>query len=395
MPNKKKVVVTQKPIKKPPRRRAQRGNGRTSTLSVANSGIIASGTVEVTNSTYRGTSGALKFNQSSLATSNIGWLSNFLALWDSYRFIRLEFEWIPAASTMTTGTVAFYFDPDPNAKPPANIQAAGSNYKVCMSQVSRKAKLTCVPQQLNRLAWYNVDGKDGTDTLGNFIWVLTDGNVPNGSGSVSLGQFLVRYTVIGRNPSSGLGPIAYTAPVVAPTLEQDIFDTNQDILQTNKEILAQMQGGSLGGLAGNVQNLTGNVQNITGNVQKVAAMAQNAQTMLFSSKGACNDKSETGYYRVRARTNLPTFYQQAREYARRLRNLVLDHEAAEAVASIVNMAEQVDKAMESVEDTLVAEALDRELGPLAEADEPAEEAIEAREDSAYGSLETASMEEVD
>lgn len=182
--------------KRPPRK----GN-RMFTQSVRNVSIISPTPVSVTNSVFPFSSGVLPLSASGLGKAQLSWLSSYMGLFDEFRFVDLQFEWIPAASAFTTSQIGFYYDPDPNAEAPTSFGALSGNAGLVLSQVSQKATLRVPRSRLNRLPWYTVHGTRSTDTQGNFCYAITAGNVPNGTGNVALGNFVLRYTVVCRNPT--------------------------------------------------------------------------------------------------------------------------------------------------------------------------------------------------
>ncbi len=208
------------------RKRNNRRNNPRIQYSLRNVAMITPAPVVVTNSTYAFSSGALAFSVSSLIKANLAWLGNYIDLFDEFRFTQVQVQWIPAASSFTTGALGFYYDPDPNAGPPTTFDSLSGNRGLVLTQVSQRASLRVPPQLLNRLPWFTAHGTTSTDTQGVFCYAFSPGNVASGSGNVTLGHFMLRYTVTCRNP---------TAPVVG-TRQAD-----EALPQLGQEMLAAIQ----------------------------------------------------------------------------------------------------------------------------------------------------------
>lgn len=124
-----------------------------------------------------------------LSGMGLTWLSKLAALFDRVRFERLEFEYIPTASAMTSGTVIMAYDFD----------AAGTSHdtfaKINMmtpqrsSPVFKPMRLSVPPNRIMKQQWFPLE-EDGT--LGGLVYGVI-GDAP--TANKTMGQLYCNYTI--------------------------------------------------------------------------------------------------------------------------------------------------------------------------------------------------------
>lgn len=201
--------------------------------------MIAGVRAKTSNTTYPFATMVVDLSKAGFAKASLGWLANLMDLYDLFKIEDLEVEWVPSASSFTTGCVEWYYDPSPNAKAPTTFEGAAGNANLVSTQVS-KPKRAKVPSGVlrQRLAWYLTDGEDpSTTTQGSLVFVLSEGTVPSATGTVFLGSLWVTYTIALKNPSY-IAPSREGEEPIAPLLEQLIYD---ELSQVNSAMTRQVE----------------------------------------------------------------------------------------------------------------------------------------------------------
>lgn len=296
---------------------------------VRNKALLMTVIAKTMNTTYPFGATSVNLSQAGLAKASLGWLANLMSLYDLFKFEDIELEWVPSASAFTSGSLAMYYDPTPNAQPPASYAAVSGNAGVVNTQISKPIRHRISPTTLRgRIPWYLVESNDPTTSCqGCVIVCQSPGSIPSASGDVMLGSLWITYSIHLKNPT--YLSAARDQQVNPPVLDQLIYEETQNISnKLDRQIYAQedtaescqimsQRPGVPPSLSSDLNELTTAVQRITSLVQKIDVNAINSANgvvtnlnklpeMLVGAKGALNDTSQTGFYRIRARTNLPT-----------------------------------------------------------------------------------------
>lgn len=190
-----------------------------------NRALVAGIRVKASNTTYPSSSITLNFSKDGFANASLGWLANLMELYDLFRIESLDIEWVPSASSFTTGAVAWYYDPSPNAKAPKTFEGASGNANLVTTQVARARKAK-VPNNVltSRLPWVLTDSTDPTTgSQGTLVIVLSEGNIPSATGDVYIGSFWMTYTIALKNPTY-IAPVSYEEIQPTPLIDQLVLD---------------------------------------------------------------------------------------------------------------------------------------------------------------------------
>lgn len=180
-----------------------------------NSVLLVAPETTVTNTTYPFLATVVKFNVAALANTGAARLASFLDLYDEFRFTRLRFRWEPALPSTTTGQIAMYYDPDPQAETPSNFVDVSGNKYLSVSHVARSRRLVVPPQALRqaRYNWFTRKSCGCDGTQGCLVLAISAGTVPHAQGRVTLGSLWLDYDVTVRAPTSkGVNARNYVAP---------------------------------------------------------------------------------------------------------------------------------------------------------------------------------------
>jgi hypothetical protein len=136
------------------------------------------------------------------------WLGQLATLYDKYRIVRLEYEFISSMPFTTTGQVGAYWDADPISLPASNFQQLSGNVYAKSTQVSQPFKLAIRPNQVDRLPQYQTSalaGSSAQDTAktGSINLLTSDGLLSsNATGSFTLGTLWMEYEIEFINPGN-------------------------------------------------------------------------------------------------------------------------------------------------------------------------------------------------
>jgi len=176
------------------------------------------------------------------------WMAAIADNFEFYKFLQLEFWYVQATATSTTGTVYMAFDPDAvDAAPPSstalidlNVKTVGSPYINLKLRIPPKSKF--VKDLYVRTG--TVSGTDlKTYDLGNF-YIATDGcNV-----TTKIGALFVSYKVALISPEL---PVATSSASVSGMSIRSTAPTTASLFASNV-----IQGSSLATVSGNVVTLT-------------------------------------------------------------------------------------------------------------------------------------------
>ncbi len=201
---------------------------------VVNTAFVAPLTVTVTKTRFPFTARAYPLSKAGFANLGLGWLAGQMALYDLYRIDHLTIRWVPSLSDHSSGSVCFYFDPDPAAVAPTAFASLSGNAGLRTTKATRPVSLSVPAGRMNRLPWYNTAATDASGIVGHLVVAITEGNVPLAdTGNISVGYFQIRYSVSLKNPTnSSPGQATQGAPLV----EQAILDTEGEIHSKLEEI---------------------------------------------------------------------------------------------------------------------------------------------------------------
>lgn len=204
-----------------------------------NRALVAGIRVKALNTTYPSSSITLNFSKDGFANASLGWLANLMELYDLFRIESLDIEWVPSASSFTTGAIAWYYDPSPGAKAPKTFEGASGNANLVTTQVAR-AKRAKVPTAAltSRLPWVLTDSSDPTTgSQGTLVIVLSEGNIPSATGDVYLGSFWMTYTIALKNPTY-IAPAVYDEHPVTPLIDQLVLD---ELIRCRELLIRQVE----------------------------------------------------------------------------------------------------------------------------------------------------------
>jgi hypothetical protein len=131
------------------------------------------------------------------------WLHNVAVNFEKYRFRRLRFRYVPAVSTITSGTVALAVDPDASDDLPTSIPAMLSFQNACAVNTWMGCDINTQSSALAEVRYIRSGSVADTDVklydLGNFLYGTTT-TVTNSPGD--LGYMFVDYEVDLINPAA-------------------------------------------------------------------------------------------------------------------------------------------------------------------------------------------------
>lgn len=282
--------------------------------TIQGSALLYNATVTLNNSTYPQTVTSVPLSVEGL--KEVTWLAKYLQLWDRFRFTRLQLEWKPAVGLMTNGQVAAYYDPNPNGAPPSGVEEVAMNANQMTGPVNRRFLMTVNPRSLHAFLWFDSSEDLRTSTQGKVHFLVTPGSIPSVNGKTALGNLWIHYQVQVQNQSGANQPVARAAALDQPELlEQSSNQLLGEIHEVNNQILAKVSTLALSpgqpGLGDSLQEANNHLHDLTQSAKETAQGVQDLnpralQTMLTGPYGALNDRSDKGYYRIRARADLPS-----------------------------------------------------------------------------------------
>lgn len=220
----------------PQRRQPRRVNPANRAIIERNSVLLIAPNVTVTNTVYPFASQVIKINADDLASTGAARLASFLQLYDEFKFTRLSLRWEAALPSTSTGQVAMYYDPDPNAEIPTSFEQVSGNKFLRVGHVARSQRLQ-VPDSVQRQArfnWFTRKKTDEQGTQGAVVVAFSPGTVPHAAGKVGLGSLWLDYTVMVRAPTSTktTAPKALIEWPVQPLIDYEIYDSARHIGST-------------------------------------------------------------------------------------------------------------------------------------------------------------------
>lgn len=215
-------------------------NSQLGTFRVRNRALLVTVIANTTNTVYPFASYTLSLSTAGMAKGNLGWLANLMTLYDEFKVESIELEWVPAASSFTSGSLAMYYDPTPAAKAPQSFAAVSGNAGVVTTQISKSVRHKISSTILRgRLPWYLTDSSDiSTTTQGTIVVCQSPGSVPSATGKVMLGSVWMTYQISLRNPTY-LSVSSYAVQIQpAPLLEQNVYE---ELQQLNAQLARQVE----------------------------------------------------------------------------------------------------------------------------------------------------------
>lgn len=207
--------------------------------SITNTAFVAPLSVTVTKTRFPFTAKVYPLSKAGFQALGLGWLAGQMSLYDLYRIDHLTITWVPSLSDHSSGSICFYFDPDPTATPPNSFAALSGNAGLRTAKATRSSALNVPGSRMNRLPWYQCNGNGTEGTVGNLVVAITEGNIPLAdTGSISVGYFNIKYSVTLKNPTNSKGTSAAHG---ADLIEQSILDREDDIIEHERKILAKLE----------------------------------------------------------------------------------------------------------------------------------------------------------
>lgn len=207
--------------------------------SITNTAFVAPLSVTVTKTRFPFTAKVYPLSKAGFQALGLGWLAGQMALYDLYKLDHLTITWVPSLSDHSSGSICFYFDPDPTATAPVSFAAMSGNAGLRTAKATRGSTLNVPGSRMNRLPWYQCSSTGSEGTVGNLVVAITEGNIPLAdTGSISVGYFNIKYSVTLKNPTNSKGTSATHG---ADLIEQSILDREDNIIEYERDILAKLE----------------------------------------------------------------------------------------------------------------------------------------------------------
>lgn len=194
----------------------------------SNSVMLLAPEATIKDTTYAFTAVNVKLNVPSLLNTGAQRLAAFMELYDEFKFTSLSFRWVPSLPSTTTGQVAMYYDPDPNAETPKTFTEVSGNKYLRVGHIATHRSLRVPKSVLStaRFNWFTRRLNDAQGTQGAVVVAMSPGTVPHANGKAVLGSLWMDYTIAVRAPTANV--TATRASV--PPLESMQYQLHQDLI---------------------------------------------------------------------------------------------------------------------------------------------------------------------